>query len=53
MQEVRDMGRKEEGDEVGLPGLWIGMIVDGFQVEGKDCEDQERLKRCSRKSSAT
>ena len=35
MQEVREMGRKEDGEEVGLPGLGMGMIVVGLQQEGK------------------
>ena len=29
------MGRKEDGEEVGFPGLCMGMIVEGFQQEGK------------------
>ena len=33
MQEVREMGRKEDVEEVGFPGLWMGMIVVGFQQE--------------------
>ena len=37
MQEVREMGRKEDGEEVSFPGLWMGMIVVRFQQEGR-CE---------------
>ena len=29
------MGQKEDGEEVGFPGLGMGMIVVGFQQEGK------------------
>ena len=35
MQEVREMGWKEDGEEVGFPGLWMGIIVVGFQQEEK------------------
>ena len=43
-QEVREIGRKEAGESRGFPILWIGIIEDVFQMEGKECEDQERLK---------
>ena len=52
MQEVREMGRKEDGEEVGFPGLWMGMIVIGFQQEGKVGEYQNLLKRERRRSCA-
>ena len=52
MQEVREMGRKEDGEEVGFPGLWMGMIVVGFQQEGKVWECQDLLKRERRRSCA-
>ena len=43
-QEVRDIGRKEAGESRGFPILWMGIIEDVFQMEGKECEVQERLK---------
>ena len=44
MQEVRDIGRKEAGESRGFPILWMGIIEEVFQMEGKECQDQERLK---------
>ena len=43
-QGVREIGRKEAGESRGLPILWMGTIEDFFQIEGKKCKDQERLK---------
>ena len=43
-QEVREIGRKEARESRGFPILCIGIIEDVFQMEGKECEDQERLK---------
>ena len=43
-QEVREIGRKEAGESRGFPILCMGIIEDVFQMEGKECEDQERLK---------
>ena len=43
-QEVRETGRKEAGESSGFPILCMGIIEDVFQMEGKECEDQERLK---------
>ena len=43
-QEVREMGRKEAGESTGFPILCMGIIEDVFQMERKECEDQERLK---------
>ena len=43
-QEVREIGRKEAGESRGFPILWMGIIEDVFQMEGKECEDQKRLK---------
>ena len=42
-QEVREIGGKEAGESRGFSILWMG-IIDVFQMEGKKCEDQERLK---------
>ena len=49
-QEVREreMGQKEEGEAKGFLILWMG-IIDVFQMEEKECKDQERLKMCKRK----
>ena len=44
MQEVRETGRKEAGESRGFPMLWMGIIEDVFQMEGKEYEDQDRLK---------
>ena len=43
-QEVREIGGKEAGESRGFPILCMGIIEDVFQMEGKVCEDQERLK---------
>ena len=44
MQEVREIGRKEAEELKSFPILWMGIIEDVFQMEGKECKDQERLK---------
>ena len=49
-QDVREIGQKEAGESRGFPILWMEIIEDVFQMEGKECEDQERLKMCRRKS---
>ena len=43
-QKVREIGRKEAGESRGFPILWMAIMEDVFQMEGKECEDQERLK---------
>ena len=43
-QEVREIGLKEAGESRGFAILWMVIIEDVFQMEGKECEDQERLK---------
>ena len=43
-QEVREIGRKEAGESRGFPILCMGIMEDVFQMERKECEDQERLK---------
>ena len=43
-QEVREIDRKEAGESRGFPILCMGIMEDVFQMEGKECEDQERLK---------
>ena len=44
MQEMREIGRKDAGESRGFPILCMGIIEDVFQMEEKECEDQERLK---------
>ena len=43
-QEVIEIGRKEAGESRGIPILCMGIIEDVFQMQEKECEDQERLK---------
>ena len=43
-QEVREISWKEAGESRDFPILWMGIIEDVFQIEGKECEDQERFK---------
>ena len=43
-QEVREIDWKEAGELRGFPIFWILIIEDVFQMEGKECEIQERLK---------
>ena len=49
IQEVREIDRKEAGESRGFPILCMGIIEDVFQMEGKECKDQERLKMGRRK----
>ena len=42
-QKVRKIGQKEVGESRGFPILWMGIIKDVFQMEGKKCKVQERL----------
>ena len=44
MQEVREIRWKEAGKSRGFPILCMGIIEDVFQMEGKEYEDQDRLK---------
>ena len=43
-QEVGEIDWKEAGEPRGFPILCMGIITDVFQMEGKECEVQERLK---------
>ena len=43
-QEVREIGWKEAGESRGFPILCMGIIEDVLQMEGKECEHQEKLK---------
>ena len=44
MQEVREIGRKEAEESRGFPILWVEIMEDVSEMEGKECEDQDRLK---------
>ena len=37
-QEVREIGRKEGGESRGFPNLFMGIIEDVFQMEGKNAK---------------
>ena len=39
------MSRKEAVELRGFSILWVGIIRDVFQMDGKKCKDQERLKK--------
>ena len=43
-QEVREISRKEIEESRGFSILKMGMIENVFQIERKECRDQERLK---------
>ena len=43
-QEVREIGRKKAEESRGFPILCMGIMEDVFQMEEKECKDQERLK---------
>ena len=43
-QEMRELGRKEAGESRRFSILCMGIMEDDFQIERKECEDQERLK---------
>ena len=49
-RQMREINRKEAGESSGIPILLMEIIEDVFQMEGKECKDQEILKMCSRKS---
>ena len=40
-QKVREIGRKEAEESRGFPILWMGIIEDVFQMEGKECKVKE------------
>ena len=43
-EEVRETDRKKAGESISFPVLWMGIMEDVFQMEGKECKVQERLK---------
>ena len=48
MQEVGVIGRTEAGKSRGFSILWIRIIEDVSQMEGKEIQNQERLKVCKK-----
>ena len=40
-QEMREIGREEAGESRGFRILWMRIIEDVSQMEGKECEVQE------------
>ena len=44
MQEVKEIGRKEAGKLRGFLILWMGIIEEVFQMEGKKCRVQKKFK---------
>ena len=49
-QKVREIGQKEAGESRSFSILCMGIIEDVFQMEGKECKVQVRLKIRRRKS---
>ena len=47
-QEVREIGRKKTGESRGFSILWMGIIEDVFQMEGKKCKVKDRFKTHAR-----
>ena len=41
-QEVREIDWKEAGESKGFPILWMGIMEEVFQMEGKEHRDQKR-----------
>ena len=37
-QEVREIGRYEAGESRGFPILWMGIMENVFQMDGKECK---------------
>ena len=48
-QEVGVIGRTEAGKSKGFSILWMKIIEDVSQMEGKEMQNQERLKMCKKK----
>ena len=51
-QEVREIGRKEAGESRGFPIFGMGIMEGVFQMEGTECEDQERWEDVKKKIHA-
>ena len=43
-QEVREISSQKAGESRGFLIVWMGIMEDVFQMEGKEWRDQERLK---------
>ena len=43
-QEMREIDLKEAGESRSFAILWMGIMEHVFQMEGKECKDQKRLK---------
>ena len=48
-QEVREIGRKEAGESRCFPILWMGIIEDVFQMEGKIEKVKKKIHARARK----
>ena len=44
VQEMRKIGWNEAGESRRFPILWMEIMEDVFQMEGKECKVQERLR---------
>ena len=49
-QEVREISRIEAEESRGFSILWMGIIIDVFQMEGNECKDQKRSKMFRKRS---
>ena len=47
---MREIHWKEAGKLRSFDKLWMGILEDVFQMEGKECKDYKRSKMCGRKS---
>ena len=43
-QKVKEIGWKEAEQSRSFPILWIGIIEDVFQMEGKECKVHKKMK---------
>ena len=43
-QEVREIGLKKAGESRGFPIFRMGIMEDVFQMKGRECKVQKRLK---------
>ena len=41
-QEVREIGQKEAEKSKGFPIVWLGIVENVLQMEGKEFKNQER-----------
>ena len=45
-REVNEISRKEAGESRGFPILWMGIIEDAFQMEGKELIGGTEFENC-------